>query len=256
MTEPAPPAPKTAGLKRILLVDDDTALLAGLSRALESQGYLVRTVDQSPRAMDVAETFKPDLVVLDVMMPHVDGWQVLESLRARDTTEHVPVIMLTAADSDAAKVRGFEQGADDYLTKPFSVQELRCRIAAVLRRSSPHPAEEDEQRSIPVIVGGSDLELIRCRDVYYIEGIHNYTYVHTSSARFLSRMTLGALEQSGIEGFSRVHRSFIVNMRHVKGCGWATKSSYRLRLADADETEIPVSRSLILEIQRQLGLRS
>jgi CheY-like chemotaxis protein len=243
-------------LRRILLVDDDTTLLAGLSRALESQGYVIRTVDRPTAAMEAVDIFKPDLVVLDVMMPHVDGWEILERIRARDTTEHVPVIMLTAADSDAAKVRGFELGADDYLTKPFSVQELRCRIAAVLRRSTAHAPEEDPSCTIPVVVGGSDLEFVRCRDVFYIEGVHNYTYVYTSSARFLSRMTLGSIEHSEIEGFRRVHRSFIVNMSHVKGCGWASKSAYRLRLSDAEETEIPVSRPLIPEIQRQLGIRT
>ncbi len=243
------------GLKRIMLVDDDTALLAGLTRALETQGYVVRTCDQGARALEVGALFQPDLVVLDVMMPHVDGWEVLRRIRARDTAEHVPVIMLTAADTDEAKVRGFELGADDYLTKPFSVQELRCRIAAVLRRAGNHDAEDGAPCSIPVVVGGSDLEFVRCRDVYYVEGVRNYTYVHTAGARFLSRMTLGDIEKSEIEGFIRVHRSFIVNMNHVKGCGWASKSAYRLRLADIDQTEIPVSRVLVSEIQRQLGLR-
>lgn len=255
MTEPDTHAARK-GLKRILIVDDDAALLAGLKRALESQGYHVRTVDNGARAFEVGAVFQPDLVVLDVMMPHVDGWEVLQRIRARDTSEHVPVIMLTATDSDAAKVRGFELGADDYLTKPFSVQELRCRIAAVLRRTGGlNFAEKENPCSIPVVVGRSDCEFIRCRDVYYIEGVRNYTYVHTSIARFLSRLTLGVLEQKKIDGFKRVHRSFIVNMTHVKGCGWAGKSAYRLRLADADETEIPVSRTLVPEVQRQLGVR-
>lgn len=244
-----------SGVRRVLLVDDDVALLTGLTRALESQGYVVRAVDQSVRALEVAAVFRPHLVVLDVMMPRVDGWEVLRRIRARDTCEHVPVIMLTAADSDEAKVRGFELGADDYLTKPFSVQELRCRIAAVLRRAATPATEGERPCSIPVVVGGSEVEFLRCRDVYFIEGVRNYTYVHTSSGRFLSRLTLGAVERSGIEGFRRVHRSYIVNMIHVKGCGWATKSAYRLRLADVAGTEIPVSRSLIPEIQRALGVR-
>jgi len=244
------------GLKRILIVDDDATLLAGLARALANQGYTVKAVDQAARALEISTVFQPDLIVLDVMMPHVDGWEVLRRIRARDTTEHIPVIMLTAADSDEAKAHGFELGADDYLTKPFSVRELRYRIAAVLRRTSLQPAEGVTQPcSIPVVVGGSDMEFVRCKDVYYFEGVRNYTYVHTSDARFLSRLTLGAVEQNGIETFMRVHRSFIVNMNHVKRCGWAGKSAYRLWLADANGTEIPVSRALVSEIQKRLGVR-
>ncbi len=248
--------PLPTGVKRIMLVDDDVTLLAGLTRALESQGYVVRAVDQSTRVLEVGPTFRPDLVVLDVMMPHMDGWEVLSRIRASETSRDVPVIMLTAADSDEAKLRGFELGADDYLTKPFSVQELRCRIAAVLRRTSSRAGATPTACQIPVVVGGSDVEFVHCRDVYFVEGVRNYTYVHTASARFLSRLTLGALEQEAPVGFRRVHRSFIVNMAHVKGCGWASKSAYRLRLADAAETEIPVSRNLVPEIQKELGIRA
>ncbi len=240
--------------QRILIIDDDEVLLAGLKTALETQGYTVLTCSDGNRGLAARPVFQPDLIVLDVMMPVLDGWQVLERVRASDLHDHVPVVMLTADDSGASKIRGFELGADDYLTKPFSVRELRLRIAAVLRRTNAEHV--DAPGTIPVVVGGSDIELLRTRDVYYVEGIRNYTYVHTSDARFLSRLTLGSLEQKQVDGLLRVHRSYIVNVSHVKGCGWASKSSYKLRLADAAETEIPVSRALIPEIQKQLGLKS
>jgi DNA-binding response OmpR family regulator len=249
------PAGAYTGLPRILIVDDDVALATGLKRALENQGHIVQAIDRGGQALETAVLFKPDLILLDVMMPFVDGWEVLERLRANASTEDVPVIMLTAADSDASKVRGFTLGADDYVTKPFSVQELRCRIAAVLRRARIEP-QDDSGCMIPVVLGGSGVELIRCKDVYFVEGIRNYSYVHTADVRLLSRLTLGALEHRKIDGFMRVHRSYIVNMEHVKGCGWSNKSSYRLRLADLQETEIPVSRSLVAEVQQRLGLRS
>ena len=254
MTPEKTTAPRTS-LPRVLIVDDDATLAQGLKRAIESQGYVVQTVDGGVRALKVAATFQPDLVVLDVMMPVLDGWEVLARLRASQGTAHLPVIMLTAADSDTAKVKGFQLGADDYVTKPFSVQELRWRIAAILRRARPETHEE-ETLSIPEVAGGgSALEFIRCRDVYYVEGVRNYTYVHTADSRFLSRLTLGALEEKALEGLKRVHRSYIVNMNHVKGCGWANKSSYRLRLSDLDETEVPVSRALVAEVQHELGLK-
>lgn len=239
--------------RRVLVIDDDEVLLAGLQQALETQGYTVQTCSDGERGLATHPVFQPDLIVLDVMMPVLDGWAVLERLRASETDSRVPVIMLTADSSVDSKIRGFELGADDYLTKPFSIRELRCRIAAVLRRTQV--GHVDAAGTIPVVVGGSDIELLRTRDVYYIEGIRNYTYVHTSHARFLSRLTLGTLEQQKLERLMRVHRSYIVNLDHVKGCGWVGKSSYKLRLADAAQTEIPVSRALIPEIQRLLGVR-
>ncbi len=241
-----------AGARRILIIDDDTSLLSGLEHALRNQGYTVMTCSDGEQGLASHTVFQPDLVVLDVMMPAVDGWQVLERLRSQDSGSSVPVIMLTADDSSTSKIRGFELGADDYLTKPFSVRELRCRIAAVLRRASSEPFEQSD--TVPV-VQGSGIGLLRARDIFYVEGIRNYSYVHTADSRFLSRLTLGALEQKGIAEFRRVHRSYIVNMNHVRGCGWAGKSSYRLRLADAADTEIPVSRAMIPEIQRELGLK-
>lgn len=242
------------GAQRILIIDDDAVLLTGLKRALENQGYEVLTATNGERGLAALPVFQPNLIVLDVMMPGLDGWHVLERLRASGSNAQVPVVMLTADDSDASKIHGFELGADDYLTKPFSVRELRCRIAAVLRRTSTE--QVDASATIPVVVRGSDVELLRVSDIYYAEGIRNYTYVHTSDARFLCRLTLGVLEQKHLDGLLRVHRSYIVNLRHVKGCGWAGKSSYKLRLTDAASTEIPVSRALIPEIQKQLGIKS
>lgn len=250
-TKKVPPTPLT----RVLLVEDDLGFVRGLKSALESEGCVVRVINRGKRAVEVARECSPDVILLDVMMPGIDGWQVLEALRENPSTEHTPVIMLTAADSESAKVKGFTLGADDYVTKPFSVQELRCRIMAILRRTQPED-EADNTCYIPVISSGSDIELARCHDVYYVEGIRNFTYVHTAEDRLLSRLTLGALDQKKIDGFMRVQRSYIVNLEHVKSCGWATRSSYRLHLADSEETEITVSRALVSEVQRRLGLRS
>lgn len=243
------------GLTRILLIEDDLALVRGLKGALETHGCVVRATNRGANALETALEFHPDLILLDVMMPGVDGWEVLSHLRENSNTSNVPVIMLTATDSNDAKIKGFTLGADDYVTKPFSVEELRCRIAAVLRRSQPD-TPGDETCYIPVISGESGTELVRCKDVYFVEGIRNFTYVHTLDGRHLSRLTLGALDKKGIETFMRVHRSFIVNLEHVKSCGWISRSAYRIRLSNVNGTEIQVSRPLISEVQRRLGLKS
>lgn len=242
-------------LERILVVDDDVALATGIKRALTNQGYIVRALHGGASVLEVTAVFKPDLVILDVMMPVTDGWDVLANLRAAEASRETPVIVLSAADSDASKVKGFALGADDYVTKPFSLQELRCRVAAILHRCHSG-ADEPGVCKIPVVVGSSRVEFACCKNVYYIKGVHNFSYVHTVDSKFLSRLTLGSLENKHLEGFRRIHRSYIVNMDHVRGCGWVSKSAYRLYLADAAGTEIPVSRALIPDVQKALGLRS
>jgi DNA-binding LytR/AlgR family response regulator len=179
---------------------------------------------------------------------------VLRHLREDPGTRSVPVIMLTSADSEASKIKGFALGTDDYVTKPFSLQELRWRIDAVLRRALPS-VPESECSTIPVVAGRPGFELLRVSDVYYVEGVRNYTYVHTFDSRSLCRLTLGELDDRHLPGLMRVQRSFIANLDHVRGAGWVTKSSYQIRLADLVGTEITVSRALIPEVQRRLGLR-
>lgn len=241
-------------LARILVVDDDMAVASELKEALGRQGYDVLVVNRGADAQRAAERFAPDLIVLDVMMPGVDGWEVLRRIRAHPTTESLPVIMLTAADGEAALVHGFGLGADDYITKPFGLRELRCRIAAVLRRSAG-PETNDDGSSIPVITDRPGFELLRPVDVYYVQGFHNYTHVHTIDSRFLCRLSLPEIVERCETGFMRVQRSFVVNLDHVRSCGWVGRSLYQLRLGNLDATVVPVSRALVRSVQERLGVR-
>ncbi len=117
----------------VLVVDDEPRILRFVRAELESAGFRVVTASEGNSALEAVETEVPDLVVLDVIMPGMDGFEVLRRLRGRRA---VPVILLTARGNDADKVRGLDLGADDYLTKPFSPDELSARIRAVLRRTS------------------------------------------------------------------------------------------------------------------------
>jgi DNA-binding response OmpR family regulator len=240
---------------RVLIIDDDVELLRGLCLSLRHEGYDVTTASSGTNALEIIAHLKPHILVLDVMMPGVDGWEVLERVRANPTTADLPVLMLTAKDSEESKVKGFSLGADDYLTKPFSVREFRCRVAALLRRGNGHEVQEGTSVKIPVASGSSGHEFIDSRDVYYIEGIRNYTYVHTYDGKFLSRLGLGEMERRVPEALMRIHRSYIVNLESIKGCRWATHSSYRLVLADLAGTEVPVSRTLVSDIQKRLKVR-
>ncbi|OLE29323.1 MAG: DNA-binding response regulator [Actinobacteria bacterium 13_1_20CM_3_71_11] len=122
------------GEARLLVVEDDPNILELLSASLRFAGFAVRTASSGAQAVQVAREERPDLVVLDVMLPDLDGFEVIKKLR--DGGTRTPVVFLTARDATDDKIRGLTLGGDDYVTKPFSLEELTARIRAVLRRTS------------------------------------------------------------------------------------------------------------------------
>jgi two-component system, OmpR family, response regulator MprA len=118
----------------VLLVDDDPAVLSGLRRALSMAGHRVLVAEDGETALAITERQSLDLVILDVMLPGLDGLAVSQQLRARSA---VPILMLTARDTVPDRVAGLDAGADDYLVKPFALDELLARVRALLRRSQP-----------------------------------------------------------------------------------------------------------------------
>jgi len=126
-------------MESILIVEDDRSILLGLRSNLEYEGYEVITAIDGQRALELALQKDPDLVILDVMLPKMSGFEVCKTLRRRQFDK--PIIMLTAKDQEADKVAGLDLGADDYVTKPFSVRELIARVNASLRRRR-HAEEE------------------------------------------------------------------------------------------------------------------
>jgi two-component system response regulator RegX3 len=127
-------------LTRILLVEDETAISEPLSFLLEREGYEVTVVADGPRALSEFERAGSDLILLDLMLPGLPGTEVCREIRLRSA---VPIIMLTAKDSEVDIVVGLELGADDYVTKPYSTRELLARIRAVLRRQTDAGAEDE-----------------------------------------------------------------------------------------------------------------
>jgi two-component system response regulator MprA len=120
---------------RILVVDDDRAVRESLRRSLQFNGYTVQLAGDGQQAMEVLATQRPDAMVLDVMMPRVDGLEVCRRLRG--TGDDLPILVLTARDAVSDRVAGLDAGADDYLPKPFALEELLARLRALLRRSPP-----------------------------------------------------------------------------------------------------------------------
>jgi DNA-binding response OmpR family regulator len=146
-------SPYDEGMRRVLIVDDDPKVCETLDRYLSHAGYVTASALDGAKALEVVQTFAPDLVVLDLMLPRVGGLEVCRMLRERSA---VPIIMLTAKTTERDKLTGLAFGADDYLTKPFSPRELVARVEAVLRRSGT------TDKSPRVIAGMLTIDAERC----------------------------------------------------------------------------------------------
>ena len=143
-TESMPTSGPDAPATRVLVCDDEPGIVELLQVSLTFQGFEVATAEDGARAVDLARTFRPDVVVLDVMMPRMDGFDALVRLRADGC--HAPVLFLTARDAVADRVRGLTAGGDDYVTKPFSLEEVIARIRVLARRGNAPRVEPAEHR--------------------------------------------------------------------------------------------------------------
>ena len=135
------------GMTQVLVVDDEPMVREVLARYLEAEGFGVVTAGDGEEALDRFEESRPDLVLLDLMLPRIDGFEVLDRMR---TLARVPVIMLTARGEETDRVVGLDLGADDYVTKPFSPREVVARVRAVLRRTG---ADAQSVRDEPLVLG-------------------------------------------------------------------------------------------------------
>ncbi|MBV9485027.1 MAG: response regulator transcription factor [Frankiaceae bacterium] len=136
---------------QVLVVDDDPQLREALTRALELDDYRVTTASNGMKALEAVSQQRPDVMVLDVMMPYVGGLDVCRTLRSKN--DRLPILVLTARDEVGDRVAGLDAGADDYLTKPFALEELRARLRALLRRTAPEEGDE------PVVLEYADISL-------------------------------------------------------------------------------------------------
>ncbi len=152
--------------KKILIVEDEPGILLGIKDEFESEGYEVYTAENGEDGLAKAKQYKPDLIILDIMMPVLDGYEVCKRLRMEG--DNTPIIMLTVKDKEIDKVLGLELGADDYVTKPFSLRELMARAKAIFRRTEERAQEittysfgeiELDFKKYEAKKGGLDLDL-------------------------------------------------------------------------------------------------
>jgi two-component system alkaline phosphatase synthesis response regulator PhoP len=205
--------------KTILVVDDEERLTSLLEAYLQQEGFRVVTAGNGLEALEVVRRGPPDLIVLDIMMPEMDGVEFLRVLRAQHST---PVILLTARVGDEDKIIGLELGADDYLTKPFRPRELLARVRAVLRRTGRSGPE-------PAVLHSGDLTLDRTRHEILLDG-HPIDMTPTefeilaalmaAPGKVFTRMELLERAQGvGYEGYERTIDAHIKNLRAKIGDG-------------------------------------
>ncbi|MFT3864739.1 MAG: response regulator transcription factor [Solirubrobacterales bacterium] len=206
------------GNARILLVDDEQSIQTLLSYPLRKEGYHVTSAVDGTEALQRFDEGRFDLVVLDLMLPRRDGVEVCRELRSRS---QVPIIMLTAKGSESDKVAGLEVGADDYITKPFSMREFRSRVKAALRRSRMLGAPPDREADGPIV--HDDLTIDFDRRLVTLAGDEiRVTYVEfeilgalaRSPGRVLTRETL--LEHVWGDSEYRDPRTVDVHIRHLR----------------------------------------
>jgi len=131
--------------KKILIVDDEQDLRDLLQFNLKKEGYQILPAVDGEQALELAESYQPDLIILDIMMPGKNGLEVIGELRKNEETQDIPVIFLTAKDSEIDEIVGLELGADDYIIKPISIRKLVARIKTALRKSASRSQDEDER---------------------------------------------------------------------------------------------------------------
>jgi two-component system alkaline phosphatase synthesis response regulator PhoP len=143
-------------MSRVLVVEDDKDIAALIVRYLTKAGYAAETLDAGTHVLPRVRQDPPELLILDLMLPGVSGLQICSALRAEPTTAAMPIIMLTARGEEADRILGLELGADDYLTKPFSPNELIARVRALLRRAAPRPAPQAVLRYGPIVLNAGE----------------------------------------------------------------------------------------------------
>jgi DNA-binding LytR/AlgR family response regulator len=244
-------------LINVLVVDDDPSIVEMIRLGLETDGMRVMGASDGAEALDVLAKEPVDVIILDIMMPKVDGWMALMEIRNNPLTADIPVIMLTAKTQDLAKILAFKQGVQQYVTKPFNIIELAARVRSLVhgraRGAEPAGAGEGEFRKLAVRKGGRTV-LLNIDDVIYVSAKNKSTYVHTYENQYLVDLTLGELEKKLTkESFTRLHRSYIINLNCIKEILRAD-GSYVVVAVDRDETHIPVARRQVKIFRDAVGI--
>lgn len=242
---------------RVMVVDDDPPILEMIRISLETDGMDVLCANEGAEALRLLENERPDVIVLDIMMPKIDGWMVLMEIRNNPKTAAIPVIMLTAKTQDLAKILAFKQGAQQYVTKPFNPAELSARIQALagtpVRTLAPTPEQAQALNKLAVRKSGRTV-LLAVDDIVYIAAKNKSTYVYTFEQQYLTDHTLSELADRLVKfGFHRAHRSFLVNLNKVREI-MKDDGDYMVIVDNKNQQRIPVARRQVKRFRKAVGI--
>ncbi len=244
---------------RVLVVDDDRELLQVLEAMLTFEGFEVDTCESGLEALTKVRAERPDLLVLDVLLPGKSGIDVMMELRADPATREIPILFLSAVGEESVVVRGLK-GGDDYIVKPFKPLELDARIRKILSRGSKPSAPGADRPArrpsrLPVEVG-NDVYLLPLDQVCFFSAAGKYAYAHTKSRKLLTGFSIGELEKKleDDDRFLRVHRSHMVNVDCLVKITRDDSKKTVLVLADENGTRLRVSESYLKQVRSRLGL--
>lgn len=242
----------------VLVIDDDDSIVDMIRMGLSADGMRVFGASDGIEGVSVIRSERIDVVILDVMMPRVDGWMTLMDIRNDPATVDLPVIMLTAKTQDLAKILAFKQGVQQYVTKPFNIMELSARVESLARGrrrvAAEHPVNgEAEFRKLAVRKGGRTV-LLNIDDIVYLSARNKSTYAHTYENQYLVDLTLSELEERlARESFVRIHRSHLVSLNKIKEI-LRVDGGYVVVAADRDETHVPVARRQVKQFREAVGI--
>lgn len=251
--------------KKILVIEDEPAVLANIQTILREEGFSVVLAHGGKEGVSLAQTQKPDLIICDIMMPGFSGYDVLETLSENPVTKIIPFIFLTARVEREDMRKGMELGADDYLTKPFSMNTLLKAVESRLQRFETIKSEivsngrtsDNKDKYIPsdtiLVKSGSSSQVVRIGEIKYITAENQYTSIKlTNGKRFIVRKSISAWETKLPEEiFIRSHRSQIINTEHIVKISRSKQDSYDVFLSDEDFS-FPVSKRYASRLRNKL----
>lgn len=239
--------------KKILFIEDDLILLSNVKEILQEEGYEVKTEIDGLGGINSIYSFKPDLILCDISIPHKNGYEVLQEVSSEIRSKSIPFIFLTAKVEKEDIRKGMLLGADDYIFKPFDIEDLLSSIKLRLERAESKVEEEGSDKKKIYQVDdklmfrtGIKAELIPIKEIKFIRAESPYVYIKFASGKStLQRETLEEWEEKLPEKlFVRIHRSTIVNTDYINKIEKLGKTSYMIKLKDENEPFIISKRFL------------
>ncbi len=241
-------------MAKVLVVEDEKDIAEVIKVSFETEGFTVQSAFDGLEALKKIELSPPDIIILDIMMPRVDGWEVLLKIKSEPSTQKIPVIILSAKSEDVSKLTAFKLGVDDYLVKPFSPQELVARARLVLERRQFGAETTGKIEKLAVEAEGKVVFLNPSEIVFFHS--HDFqTDIYLTERVLATSASLTDFEIK-LRGwkFFRTHRSYLVNLDRVKELIYLPNRTCLLVMEDREQTRVPVSRRTVKELKAKLGI--